>query len=225
MKIIFIFLLIFSANFFAQEFTVEKITGKVQALKGTSEKWLNVKTGDKLNGNDLISTEENSSVQLSREGKYFLLRNNSALGLHSIKNISINELLLALTLEEVRNVPKNSNPKMHSTAAYGAEVSAKNEAAAIPSKIGMKRINGAKQLAESGYAESAILFAKETFRKYPETAASAQDRIYFAKLLESLNLFEEALSEYSKIKSLNLNREEKEFVKGKLEQLTLKSGK
>jgi len=221
MKKIFIILLALAINSFAQTFTVDKVKGTVKVLKGTSEKWIEIKKGDKLDGSDLISTEENSYIQLSKDKSYFKLKANSALGLNSIKKISVNELLLALTAEEVKNVPNNNNSKMKSTAVYGSENNGRNKIAGA-NNLGTKRINGAKQLAENGYKESAVIAAKETFRKYPETAKNVSDRIYFAQILEDLNLFDEAYSEYSKINSLDLSNQEKNIVKNKLESLTLK---
>ena len=54
-------------------------------------------------------TEENGFVQLNRNGSRFILNKNSALGLNYIKKISINDLLLALAMEEIRNVPKDGS--------------------------------------------------------------------------------------------------------------------
>lgn len=221
MKKIFLLLILLSCGLSAQTFTVHKVNGKVMTLKGTSENWIEVKNGDKLNGNDLLVTSHNSYVQLSSEGSAFLLKNNSALGLNNIKKLSVDELLLALAMEDVKSVPKNkTNQKTKSTAVYGAENSGKNEKAVPVNDLGTKKINGAKQLAESGFRESSVLVAKETFRKYPETRKIASDRIFFADILEKLGLYDEAYAEYLKTNSLSMKDSEKAFVKGKIESLS-----
>lgn len=222
MKNIFIITLLFISCTFAQSFKVEKVKGKVTALKGTSESWVEVKKGDKLSGSDLIMTDKNASIQLSKDESIFMLKSDAALGLNSIKKISINELILALTVEEVKSVPKKSGNDTKTTAVYGSKIKTNNNVSVTPSLLGSKKINGAKQLAQSGFKESSILVAKETFRKYPETAEIAKNRLFFAALLEELNLNDEAFDEYSKISKLNLTYSDKELVKNKLSLLSVK---
>lgn len=225
MKNIFIVMILCMSCTFAQTFKVEKVKGKVSALKGSSEQWVEVKKGDKLSSSDLIMTEKNSSVQLSKDGSIFMLKNEAALGLNSIKKISINELILALTVEEVKSVPKKSSNDLKTTAVYGSKAKKNSNITVSPNVLGNKKINGAKQLAQSGFKESSILVAKETFRKYPETAEIIKNRLFFAALLEELNLNDEAFDEYSKISKLNLVYSEKELVKKKLGLLSIKVSK
>ncbi len=218
-KILFV-LFFFAVNNFAQEYTVEKVSGNVQVLIGTSENWIKVVAGQKLQGTDLISTEEKSFVQLAGKENRFILESNSALGLNSIKKMSLNELLLALAMEEIRNVPKTkSNQFTRNTAVYGSEVSSGKPAAVNVSDIGLKKINGAKQLAQNGFTESAILVAKETFRKYPETKAQISDRIYFADLMIQLNLMNEAETELNQISSQRLSAQDKKEVTSRLDKI------
>ena len=220
MKKILLILFVITANIIAQDYTVEKISGNVQALIGTSENWVKVSAGQKLKGTDLISTGEKSFIQLSGNGNKFVLQSNSALGLSSIKKMTLNELLLALAMEEIQNVPKTkSNQFTRNTAVYGSEVSTIKPAPVQVSDIGIKKINGAKQLAQDGFKESAILVAKETFRKYPDTKKQIQDRIYFADLMIRMNLNNEAEQELKQISSLSLNSDEKKEVDEKIEQI------
>ncbi|MCL4549830.1 MAG: hypothetical protein M1495_14820 [Bacteroidetes bacterium] len=220
MKKIILILFVITANIIAQDYTVKKISGNVQALIGTSENWVKVSAGQKLKGTDLISTGEKSFIQLSGNGNKFVLQSNSALGLSSIKKMTLNELLLALAMEEIQNVPKTkSNQFTRNTAVYGSEVSTIKPAPVQVSDIGIKKINGAKQLAQDGFKESAILVAKETFRKYPDTKKQIQDRIYFADLMIRMNLNNEAEQELKQISSLSLNSDEKKEVDEKIEQI------
>ncbi len=187
----------------AQEYTVEKVYGDVQAMIGTSEEWIILKGGQKLRGTDLIATGERSFIQFSSNGNKFVLQGNSALALNAIRKLSLNELLFAFAMEEIRNVPKrNGNQSTRNTAVYGKELSI-NSAKLFPIRyLGFKKINGAKQLAQSGFKESAIIVSKETYRKYPETKTKIDDRLYFIDLMMQLDLFNEAISELNSIKSL-----------------------
>ena len=122
MKSLLIVLLLIAAKLFAQEFTVEKVGGDVQALIGSNEKWTELKAGQKLLGTDLISTGEKSFLQVSDRNNHFVLQENSALRLSSYKKMTLNELLLALATEEIRNIPKsNNNPSTRNTAVYGKD--------------------------------------------------------------------------------------------------------
>lgn len=219
MKKLFIAILFLGLNLSAQDFTVEKISGNVQVLKGTSEKYENVNQGDKLNGNDLIVTNEKSFIQLNKAGNKFILQGNSALGLNYLKQISINDLLLALAREEIRRVPKNEgNGNSRNTAVYGEEIRTDSPNSIIDDKMGIKKLNGAKQLAESGYKESAVLVAKETYRKYPSTKNKIDERIYFADILVDLTLYSEAFEEFNEIRKAAPNNE---IISNKIEKLKI----
>lgn len=223
MKKLILLLLLFSITISAQNFVVEKISGTVKLLRGTSEKWENVKVGQSLTGSDLLLTEENSLIQLSRDNEIFLLKSDAAIGLNHIKKISINDLVLALTLDEIRSVPKiKRNTISKNTAVYGSEKSNMKDLKIDENVLGTKKINGAKQLNESGYTESSIIVAKEVFRNYPNIAADFNDRIYFADLLSNLKLYEEAAADYSDIEELSLTENQKEILKQKKNKLSIK---
>ena len=86
----------------------------------------------------------------------------------------------------------------------------------------MKKINGARQLAKSGYKESAVIVAKETYRKYPNTKKSVNDRIYFADILADLGLYQEAQSEFSDIKKIDMIKEDEQGVDQRIEEINMK---
>ncbi len=221
-RYIILIIMVLSTIASGQQFKVDKVKGKVLVQRGTEEEFTQLKKGDILNGNDLIITEKNSFIQLDKDGNKFILDENSALGLNYLKKISINDLLLALAMEEIRNVPKTkTNGITKNTAVYGAETTVENPVAAAANSLGMKKINGAKQLAKNGYTESAIIVAKETYRKYPYTSKNADDRIYFANLLLSLNLNNEALEEYTQISKLDLTNAQIQEVEQGIEKIKL----
>ena len=78
------------------------------------------------------------------------------------------------------------------------------------------------QLSENGFKESAIVAAKETYRKYPESKNNAAMRIFFADNLNDLGLYEEAYNEFNSIKNLSLSSPQKREVDDKLSFLSKK---
>jgi len=203
MKKILAIVIILFVRLSAQEFIVEKVSGNVSIMRGTEEEWKTVQWGQKLTTSDLITTGEKSYVQLSNHNGQFILQSNSALNLSNVKKLTINELLLALAAEEIRNIPaKKNNSNLKNTAVYGNESSNSKIMAPSLKELGFKKINGSKQLAESGYKESALVVAKETFRKYPETKTNIEDRLYFVDLMLNLRLKNEAAAELMEIKKL-----------------------
>ena len=220
MKIL-MFVLFVSQILFAQDFIVQKVSGNVFVQKGFEEKTQKVNTGDKLKSNDLIITDESAFIHLKdKNGNSFVLKSNSAVGVNYLRKMSLNDLILALTQEEIRTVPRNSN-KTPNTAVYGTEARMKKPFD-FQNKLGQKKINGAKQLAESGFVESAILAAKETFRIYPATGKNFGDRLYFADLVKNLGLDEESISEYNKISKIAETDAQKEILSNRIEGVNLK---
>lgn len=221
-RYIILIVMVFSTIASGQQFKVDKVKGKVLLQRGTEEEFTQLQKGDILNGDDLIITEKSSFIQLDKDGSKFILDENSALGLNYLKKISINDLLLALAMEEIRNVPKTkTNSITKNTAVYGAETTVENPVVVSENSLGVKKINGAKQLAKNGYTESAIIVAKETYRKYPYTSRNVDDRIYFANLLSSLDLNNEALEEFSAVSKMNLTDDQRKKVDKEIEKIEL----
>jgi len=219
-KIIFVsFIFVFCSVILAQNFEVIKMTGKVQILHGTEENFRTVRIGDTVSGSDLVETYPNSFIQLKSANGTFILRENSALGINHIKAISINELLLALAMEEIRNIPvKENNSDAKNTAVYGENITNKR-LIANESNIGDKLLNGAMQLAKSGYNESAVIAANEIYRNYPTTRHDFKSRIFFTDILIKLNLFEEALTNLNKIDKSKVNKNNSEIITEKYDEI------
>ena len=222
MKLFIIMLITFYSGF-AQEFTVEKVTGTVKVLKGTSENWESVKVNDKLSQNDVILTEKRSSITISNDEQKFLLKDNTAIGLNHLRKVTINELILALTLDEIRNVPKiKRNGLSKNTAVYGTEISEMDKSYIKNKDLGEKKIMGAIFLSESGFKESSLIAAKEVFRNYPDISSNFNYRIHFVNIFTDLELYQETLSELNRISKLNLTNEEKAILKTKNEEINSK---
>jgi len=213
-----IILLLGTSIYFAQEFTVQKVTGNVFVQRGVKESVEKINVNFKLNKNDLIITDENSFIQLiGNDGSNFILRANSALGLNYLKKISLNDLLLALTQEEIRAIPRKKISSAN-TAVYGSKESAEKKIIS-ETKLGQRKINGAKQLSENGFKESSVLALKETFRKYPETMKIFENRIFFANVLKEIGLKDEAVAEYSKMTEVAKSSTEKAVIQQKIEEI------
>ena len=223
MKKIMILLPVLVGIISAQDFTVEKISGDVKILKGTSEKWETVKRGEVLSGNDVLLTEPNSYIQLNKDENRFMLKGDVAIGLNHIKQVSINDLLLALALDEIRNVPKmKKNGTSKHTAVYGSKSKVEKVVSIDENLLGTKKLNGAKLLNENGYSESSVIVAKEVFRNYPKISMKFNDRLYFADILNDLKLYQEASSEYTKLENIALTEKEKDIIRKRIETVSMK---
>lgn len=204
----------------AQTYQASDVKGVVKFQSGIEEKWEVVNEGTLLTGNAIISTGDNSSVRLNSGNFNFNLEENSAISTISIKKMSLDELLLALAMEDLINTPKTkSNGSSDNTATYGTEENGKNNSEIASGSFGIKRLNGAMQLANSGLVESAVVFAKETYRKYPDTRSIAYYRIFFANILYEKGLYEEALKDFNEINLLELNPEQKSKVNSSLDDI------
>jgi hypothetical protein len=122
------------------------VTGIVKAQIGSSEKWMEVKEGAELPPYSTISTGKNSSIVLVKGNIRFTLKESAAVTVNNIKKMSIDDLLLALALEDMMSAPrKKEENKSKSTRVYGE--SNKQETDVITNdEFGLMRINGAKQL-------------------------------------------------------------------------------
>jgi tetratricopeptide (TPR) repeat protein len=208
-----IILILVIPSLFAQEYKALKVKGEVKFRSGTSETWIDLKDGTKLQVNDFVLTGEKSSVKIEGPGQDFNLSELSAVSLSSIRQMSTDDLLLALAMEDMINAPKtNGKQNSSNTAVYGDKEGEEKSILIQDDSFGTKRLNGAIQLAKSGYKESAIVFAKETYRKYPDAKEIPGYRIFFADLLFEKGLYEEALEEYMEISKLELNNDEKSQV-------------
>ncbi len=222
MKKTFLLVITITSLMFCQSFKVDKVTGTVKTLD-SNDNWIEVKEGASLPLNSILVADKKSSVKISGEGINFTLKESSAIPVSNIKKMTVDELLLALAMEDMINAPrKKENDNGKSTAVYGSKEGGNESDIAGSDDFGIKRINGAMQLAENGFKESAVVTAKETFRKYPSTKEMANYRIYFANLLYEFGLNEEAYDEFTSIKELKLSDKEKSEVEEKLSQLNKK---
>lgn len=220
MKKTILVLLLSAGLMFAQDYTVTKVNGDVNYLSGGNENWVELKKGETIERDAVISTGNNSSITLKSNNLHFTLNESSAISVNSIKEMSTDELLLALAMEDMINAPKNNgNGKSGNTAVYGTDESNHDDLNLFSDEFGIKRLNGAIQLAESDMKESALVVAKETFRKYPDTKLLSSNRIFFADIFFEKGLYNEAYEEFIEITELKLDDEEKLKVDEKIETI------
>ncbi|OGU55225.1 MAG: hypothetical protein A2006_04625 [Ignavibacteria bacterium GWC2_35_8] len=223
MKNILVVLIISSGITFAQKCYVESVTGTAKAQIGSSEKWMEVGEGAELPPYSTISTSKNSSVVLVKGNTKFTLKESAAVTVNHIKKMSTDDLLLALAMEDMMNAPrKKDKNKSKSTQVYGDQNKNDKTPGVSNDEFGLMRLNGAKQLGDNGFEESAIVAAKETYRKYPETKKIISQRIYFANLLYEKGLFEEAYAEFNSFKDYGMSEKNKAEVDSKIELLSKK---
>ena len=218
MKVLLVFF-VFISSLFAQEYKAVNVKGDVKYQSGESENWLGLKEGTVINADAFVSTGEKSSVRLVGKDESVMLNEMSAISVGSIKKLSTEELLLALAMEDMINAPKTDGKgSSNNTATYG-EKESDRVLKASENNFGIKRLNGATELANSGLKESAVVFAKETFRKYPYTKQIPKYRIFFADILYEKGLYEEALGEYFETQKLQLTKEEKLKVESQVSKI------
>ncbi len=223
MNKIFLIIILAAGIISAQTFRIEKVEGAVKVQVGTNENWSNVSAGQSLSANSIIETDKNSVITLTCDNLKFTLKGSSALELSNIKKMTVNDLILALAMEDMLDAPKKKEEaNSKNTAVYGAQINGLKDPIVETDNFGIKKLNGAVQLAENGYKESAVVDAKETYRKYPETKNIASFRIYFANILYNLGLNEDAFDEFKSIQSLKLSNTQREEVKSKMEALASK---
>ena len=206
-----LFLLLFVPSLLAQEYKVIYSKGDVKFRSNTSETWTELKEGKVLNLDEFISTGVKASVQIENLGNIISIGELSAVSIASIIKMSTDELLLALAMEDMINVPKSDGKgkgNSGSTAVYGEKEGTENKTEINSDDFGIKRLNGAIQLAKNDLWGSSVIFAKETYRKHPNTKQIASYRIFFADVLYEKGLYEEALGEYLEIQKLELNKEQ-----------------
>ncbi|HAB53084.1 MAG TPA: hypothetical protein DCE80_13105 [Ignavibacteriales bacterium] len=223
MKNILVVLIISAGITFAQKCYVESVTGTAKGKIGSSEKWMEVGEGAELPPYSTISTSKNSSVVLVKGNTKFTLKESAAVTVNHIKKMSTDDLLLALAMEDMMNAPrKKDKNKSKSTQVYGDQNKNDKTPGVSNDEFGLMRLNGAKQLGDNGFEESAIVAAKETYRKYPETKKIISQRIYFANLLYEKGLFEEAYAEFNSFKDYGMSEKNKAEVDSKIELLSKK---
>ena len=105
MKKAFLLVITITSLTFCQTFKVDKVIGTVKTLD-SNDNWIEVKEGTSLPLNSILVADKKSSVKISGEGINFTLKESSAIPVSSIKKMTVDELLLALAMEDMINAPR-----------------------------------------------------------------------------------------------------------------------
>ena len=131
-------------------------------LSSNSNTWQQVKSKMILNENDVVSTDKSSSVLIKSNEISFTLKESSAITVSNIKKMTLDELIFALAMENVMNTPRiKENVKSDNTGVYGDKVTGETLTTLKSNDFGIKRLNGAKQLAENGMKNQLLLLLKK----------------------------------------------------------------
>ena len=109
MKKILLILLIVTGFLSAQTFIVKTVKGDVKAQIGVSEKWHSVKKGEMLKSETTLMINKNSDVVLVFGDKKFKIKNSAIVSLKRVKKLTVDELLLALAMENLIDVKEKTS--------------------------------------------------------------------------------------------------------------------
>ena len=76
MKKIILILLLSAGLMFAQEYTVTKVSGDVKYQSGGNENWVDLKAGETIKQDAVLSTGSSSSITSTSNNLYFTLNGN-----------------------------------------------------------------------------------------------------------------------------------------------------
>jgi len=214
----------------AEAITIQRAEGEVSVRHGVAEVWNKVAPGDLLRPNDTMRTGKGGNVVLlvrlgtDAASKRITLPPHVIVDMSDIRELSQEELMLKLTMEQVRGSSyqwKNDGMAIPDAAVvHGA-----NDAAPVPLsendiQTGHLQLNGVRVLYENGFFASCVLRAMEVFRLYPALGASFEHRLMLAEAMEKANLRGEALAEYGSVSRLEgLTPGQQQQVQSRLQTL------
>jgi hypothetical protein len=224
-KAVIVALLVLLPGFlFAAGFVVKAAKGDAAVRHGVSEQWVRLNAGDVLGINDAVSTGANSTITFQvPNGSTIRIPEYALLELSDLRNLTQEELLLKLAMENIRNVPRNRREGIvvpSTTVVHGANKSS-DETLPVPdnSRLADMQITGARVLFGHNYYGTCILRTKEVVRLYPEMTRRAESHLLVAESFERLGLAKDALAEYSSLLALDLPQAQRAAIDAKMERL------
>jgi hypothetical protein len=208
---------------------VKTVNGDVTVRHGVSETWGKLVRGDTLRADDAIRTGKASSVVIELDNSTTVpIPEKVILEMLDLRQMTQEELLLKLALQDVRSIPSRSgegDPSIsRTTTVHGENRNGTGSTLTSGVPITAFQMNGAKLLFEKGFYATSILRSKDVIRREPELARKVDARLRIAGAFERIQLRLEALTEYQEIAKLPLDPRQKSFVEEKIAGLAKKTG-
>jgi hypothetical protein len=207
---------------------VQSLRGDVTVRHGASEQWVVVAPGDALRPEDSIRLGERSSATVVLDGSGGETRTVELppmviVDMADLRNMTRDDLLMKLAMEDVRSAPKTpsggggATPKTTTTRAGNRDAGPTRPPEA--GSLNELRLNGAGVLHEYGFYGPCVLRSREILRVEPALKERVDSRLLMADALEKMNLGEEAYNVYLSLAGGQLSEKEKKLVDEKLRVL------
>jgi hypothetical protein len=209
----------------AEDFMVKNLKGKAKVRHGVLEIWTTVSVGDTLKPEDTILTEGGSTMVIIKPtGTRYSIPEASMLDIADLRNLTQDELLLRLAMENIKSVPVQQRPNditvPNTTIVHGDDISKDAEALKLPrTEVGSLQMHGVEVLYDNLFYASGILKSKALMRLFPEARDEFVFRFQLAKAFEQVNLYDEALTEYVSLSQQPLLKDQKAKLDRTIQQL------
>lgn len=209
----------------AEDFLVKNLKGKAKIRHGVLETWTAVSVGDTLKPEDTILTERGSTMVIFRStGIRYSIPEGSMLDIADLRNLTQDELLLRLAMENIKSVPAQQRSNdiniPNTTIVHGDDISKDAEALKLPrTEVGSLQMHGVEVLYDNSFYASGILKSKALMRLFPEARDEFAFRFQLARAFEQVNLYDEALTECVSLSQQPLSKEQKTKLERTIQQL------
>jgi hypothetical protein len=218
-------LFFFATSTSCADIKIIAVSGAVSVRHGVQEEWTRVAAGDILKPEDSIELRKKSTATILIDEKIKMTIPESVIiDLADIRNLTQEELLLKLAMEQVRSIPpkKDENELIipRTTTVHGDKRSNVPSTNIEKEEIGQMQLNGTKVLYDHGYYATCVLKIKEIFRLHPELSKIIAMHFMVAIAFEKMNLTGEALNEYINLKNEQLTDAQRLIVAEKIKSFT-----
>ncbi len=209
----------------AEDFVVKNLKGKAKVRHGVLETWTSISVGDTLKPEDTILTDRASTLVIVKPaGVRFSIPESTMLDVNDLRNLTQDELLLRLAMENIQSVPSQKRPNdltvPNTTIVHGNDISKDAESLKLPrTEVGSLQMNGVEVLYSNSLYASGILKSKALMRLFPEARDEFAFRLQLARAFEQVSLYDEALTEYVSLAQQPLSKDQKSRLDKTIQQL------
>jgi len=204
LAIVVVCLLTLAVPLVAGSIVIRGVQGTVEVRKGVSEQWTVVSVGDVLKPEDTIRTGERSSAVLTVGPNRITIPDLTMVDLLDFRQISREDFLLRLAIQDILAVPNRSDDKVvipSATILHGNKKNERSPSDNLVSKTGTMLIHGARVLQDYGYVATSVLRIRSTMTLYPDVKNDLDAILALGGGFERLNLASEAKAVYTTILS------------------------